>query len=163
TPMVNIQNAPGVPAPGAGLAGLSELLGKAGIFKDITGLDATQQMALKTYLSNQENAKAFAEMAKEMAMQQHNTQNSGKIMDSISAAKESGSITKQEAGQLVKEHLQHQIDGGSTTKDPKAASVGERLKVIDDQQARGSISPEVAEQQRREVMSGLNPEEMRRV
>lgn len=115
-PIVNVQNAPGAPAPGAGLAELSELLGKAGVFKDITGLDANQQNAIKTYLSNQENAKAFAEMAKEMAMQQHNTANSGKIMDSIAQAKGSGDISKQEAGDLVKQHLQQQIDGGMSKK-----------------------------------------------
>jgi hypothetical protein len=115
-PIVNVQNAPAAPAPGAGLAGLSQLLGQAGVFKDITGLDANQQNAIKTFLSDQENAKAFAEMAKEMAMQQHNTQNAGKIMDSITAAKNSGAITQQEAGQLVKDHLQQQIDGGISKK-----------------------------------------------
>jgi hypothetical protein len=115
-PIVNVQNAPAAPAPGAGLAGLTDLLGRGGVFKDITGLDATQQNVLRTYLSNQDNAKSFAEMAKEMAMQQHNTQNSGKIMDSIAAAKQSGDITKQEAGQLTKDHLQQQIDGGITKK-----------------------------------------------
>jgi hypothetical protein len=113
-PIVNVQNAPASPAPGAGLAGLAELLGKSGVFKDITGLDATQQNAIRTYLSNQENAKAFAEMAKEMAMQQHNTQNSGKILDSITSAKQSGDISKEDAGKLVKDHLQQQIDGGVT-------------------------------------------------
>ena len=35
--LVSIQNAPALPTPGAGLADVSELLGKAGIFKDITG------------------------------------------------------------------------------------------------------------------------------
>jgi hypothetical protein len=115
-PIVNVQNAPAAPEPGAGLAGLSELLGKSGIFPDITGLDANQQNALKTLLSNNENAKAFAEMAKEMAMQQHNTQNSSKIMDSIAAAKQSGDVTKDQASQLTKDHLQQQIDGGATKK-----------------------------------------------
>jgi hypothetical protein len=98
------------------LSGLSELLGKAGVFKDITGLDANQQNALKTLLSNNDNAKAFADMAKEMAMQEHNTQNSGRIMDSIAAAKQSGDITQEQAGQLTKDHLQQQIDGGMTKK-----------------------------------------------
>ena len=116
SPMVNIQNAPGLPAPGAGLAGLSDALTKSGVFKDITGLDANQQNALKTYLSNQENAKAFAEMAKEMAMQSHNTANSGKIMDTISAAQRTGAITPTDASQLVKDHLQQQIDGGGAKK-----------------------------------------------
>ena len=113
-PVVNIQNAPALPAPGAGLTGLSELLGKAGIFKDITGLDATQQAALRTYLSNQDNAKAFAEMAKELAMQDHNTQHSDKIGDSLKQAKDSGAINQEDYSRLTKEHLQKQIDGGST-------------------------------------------------
>lgn len=116
TPIVNIQNAPAAPEPGAGLAGLSELMGKAGIFKDITGLDANQQNAIKTYLSNQENAKAFAEMAKTMAMQSHNSDNSSKIMDTLKAAKDAGAISNEDYGKLVKEHLQQVIDGGATKK-----------------------------------------------
>lgn len=131
-PIVNVQNAPSAPAPGAGLAGLAELLGKSGVFKDITGLDANQQNAIRTYLSNQENAKAFAEMAKEMAMQQHNTQNSGKIMDSIATAKQSGDISKEDAGNLVKDHLQRQIDGGQT----KKAEINKEMnKAVADEQA----------------------------
>jgi hypothetical protein len=116
TPIVNIQNAPAVPAPGAGLAGLSELLGKSGVFNDVTGLDANQQNVLKAYLSNQENAKAFAEMAKEMAMQNHNTQNTGKIMDSLKTAKDTGALDQDSYSKLVEDHLQQQIDGGVTKK-----------------------------------------------
>ena len=115
-PMVNIQNTPGVPAPGAGLAGLSDTLTTSGVFKDITGLDANQQNAMRTYLSNQENAKAFGEMAKEMAMQSHNTTNSGKIQGSIDSAQRSGRLTEPEAGQLTKDHIQQQIDGGASKK-----------------------------------------------
>lgn len=110
-PMVNIQNAPALPTPGAGLAGLSDLLGKSGIFKDVTGLDATQQAALKTYLSNQDNAKAFAEMAKELAMQGHNTEHSDKITDSI---RNSPELSNTEKAALIKDHLQQQIDGGKS-------------------------------------------------
>jgi hypothetical protein len=116
SPLISIQNAPAAPAPGAGLTGLSELLGKSGVFKDITGLDANQQNVIKTYLSNQENAKAFAEMAKGMAMQSHNTENSDKIMSSLNDAKKSGAISQEDYGTLVKEHLQQQIDGGESRK-----------------------------------------------
>ncbi len=116
TPIVNIQNAPAAPAPGEGMAALSELLGKSGVFKDVTGLEGNQANVIKTYLSNQENAKSFAEMAKDMAMQSHNTQNSGKIMDTITQAKNAGDLTKEDAGKLVKDHLQQQIDGGVTKK-----------------------------------------------
>jgi hypothetical protein len=112
SPLINIQNAPALPTPAAGLAGVTELLGKAGVFKDITGLDATQQNVIRTYLSNQENAKAFAEMAKSMAMQEHNTQHSDKIMESLNSAKAGGAINQDEYGKLVKDHIQKQIDGG---------------------------------------------------
>ncbi len=115
-PIVNIQNAPANPAPGQGLTGLSEALTKSGIFKDITGLDGNQKNVMETYKSNQENAKAFAEMAKTMAMQGHNTTNSQKIMDSLNSAKASGAINSEEYGKLVKDHLQQQIDGGESKK-----------------------------------------------
>ena len=111
-PLINIQNAPAAPAPGAGLAGLNELLGKSGVFKDITGLDANQQNVIRTYLSNQENARAFAEMAKSVAVQDHNTAHSNQIMDTLKTAKDSGAVNQQEYGQLVKDHIQKQIDGG---------------------------------------------------
>lgn len=112
-PIVNVQNAPTAPAPGAGLAGLAELLGSSDVFRDVTGLDANQQNAIRTYLSNQENARAFGEMAKELAMQGHNSRNSKTIMDGIQAARGSNTISQEEAGRLTKEHLQQQIDGGA--------------------------------------------------
>ncbi len=112
-PLVNIQNAPALPALGEGLGGITELLGKAGIFNDITGLGATQQNAMRTYLSNQENTKAFAEMAKGMAMQSHNTEHSDKIMETLDSAKTKGALNDEEYGTLVKAHAQQQIDGGA--------------------------------------------------
>jgi hypothetical protein len=116
TPIVNIQNAPAAPAPGIGLAGLAELLGKSDVFKDITGLDGNQKNAMATYLSNQENAKAFASMAKDMAMQAHNTQNADKIKGAIGDAQSSGAISKEDASKLTKDHIQQMIDGGESKK-----------------------------------------------
>jgi hypothetical protein len=113
-PVVNIQNAPALPAPAAGLAGVSELLGKSDVFADVTGLEKNQDNAIRTYLSNQENARAFAQMAAGMAMQAHNTRNSAKIMDQLTAARNSGALTQEEYGKLVNQHLQQQIDGGAT-------------------------------------------------
>jgi hypothetical protein len=130
TPIVNVQTAPAAPAPGAGFAGLNELLAASGIFKDITGLDANQQNVIRTYLSNQENAKAFGEMAKEMAMQSHNTQNSGKILSSISGARTDGTITQDDASKLTKDHLQQQIDGGSAKRAQQEAEAREAAKPL---------------------------------
>lgn len=115
-PLISIQNAPANPEPGVGLASLDALLGKAGIFANVTGLDANQQNAMRTYLSNQDNAKAFAEMAQKMSMQAHNTANSDKIMDTLKSARQDGAITQEEYGTLVKEHIQSQIDGGEKEK-----------------------------------------------
>ncbi len=116
-PLVNIQNAPATPAPGAGLAGLNDLLGKSGVFNDITGLQGNQQNAIRTYLSNQENAKAFAEMAKSMATQQHNTTNSDAISNSIESAHASGAITDTERAELTRRHIEQQIDGGDISRE----------------------------------------------
>jgi hypothetical protein len=113
TPIVNIQNAPAAPAPGVGLAGVSDLLGKSDVFKDITGLDQNQKNAMQTYLSNQENAKAFAEMAKEIYMMGQNTENSDKITDSI---RNSPELTKEEKAQLLKDHFGQMVDGGQSKK-----------------------------------------------
>lgn len=119
-PLVSIQAAPAAPAPGAGLAGLSALLGKGDSFRDITGLEGNQKNVMATYLSNQENAKAFAQMAKDMAMQAHSTQNSDKIMDSLKSAKSSGALSQDDYAKLVKEHLQQLVDGGAAAKKKEA-------------------------------------------
>jgi hypothetical protein len=131
-PMINIQNAPAAPDPGAGLAGLNELLGKSGIFADVTGLQGNQQNALKTYLSNNENVRAMAEMAKGLAMQQHNTQNAQGITDSINQARSTGAISAEDQSRLTREHLQQQIDGGDQARlDAQAAREQSRPSLSD--------------------------------
>ena len=66
TPIVNIQNTPSAPDP-QGLANALLLMGKADMFKDITGLTETQKNALTALTSNQEAAKSFAEIAAKLA------------------------------------------------------------------------------------------------
>jgi hypothetical protein len=61
-PLINVQNAPAAP----------DLLGKTGLFKDITGLEANQANAIRTYLSNNDNVKAIAGMTSGLAGQAHN-------------------------------------------------------------------------------------------
>jgi GH25 family lysozyme M1 (1,4-beta-N-acetylmuramidase) len=113
TPIVNIQNAPAAPAPGAGLASVTELLGKSDVFKDITGLDQNQKNALQTYLSNQQNAKDFAQMAKDIFTMDNNTKHSDAIADAI---RNSPELSKEEKAQLLKDHYGQRIDGGQTKK-----------------------------------------------
>ncbi len=115
-PLVELQSAREAPIPGVGLTGLSEALAESGAFKDVTGLEGNQANVIKTYLSNQENAKAFAEMAKSMAMQEHNTENTKSIQQSIDDAKKDGTINDQEHSELTKDHLNQLIDGGTKQK-----------------------------------------------
>ena len=117
SPLVSIQNAPSAPAPGAGLTGLSDLLGKSDTFKDITGLQGNQSNAMATYQSNQDNVRAMAQMAQSLAMQQHNTANSQAIIDRIRQARERGTISSSEESELVRRHLGQQVDGGSSERD----------------------------------------------
>lgn len=112
SPLVALQSGAVLPAPGAALAGLSDALTEAGAFRDVTGLAGNQDNVIRTYLSNQENAKAFAEMAKGLASQEHNTENSRSIMQTLDAARQSGAITDQDHRQLVRDHLGTIVDGG---------------------------------------------------
>jgi len=115
-PIVNVQNAPTMPDPSAGLAAVTSLLGKGDTFRDVTGLSGTQQTALQTLLSDNENAKAFAQMASSMVTQGHNTANSSAIMGTIKGAQSDGTLSSKDASALVKDHIQQQIDGGATKK-----------------------------------------------
>ncbi|RZU60833.1 N-acetylmuramoyl-L-alanine amidase [Zhihengliuella halotolerans] len=112
-PLVAMQTPRDAPAPGAGLAGLSDALTNAEAFRDITGLAGNQENAIRTYLSNQENARAFAEMAKGMAMQETNAENSRGIMQSLEQARDAGALPENDYQQLVRDHLGQMIDGGS--------------------------------------------------
>jgi hypothetical protein len=113
TPIVNIQNAPAAPAPGAGLAGLSELLGRNDVFRDVTGLDANQKNAMQTYLSNQQNAKEFAQMAKDIYTMDSNNRNSDAIADSI---RNSPEFSKEKKAELLEKLTNQRIDGGQSEK-----------------------------------------------
>lgn len=129
-PIVGMQVAPTEAAPGAGLASLAALLGQES-FRDATGLAKTQDNVMQTYLSNQENAKSFAEMAKDLAQQQHNTQNSARIMETAKEAHQSGAMNDDQYGQAVRDHVQKQIDGRSTADIPERADTASRSALAD--------------------------------
>jgi hypothetical protein len=65
-PIINIQNAPAAPDP-QGLSGVLGLLGTQGLFKDMTGLEGTQNIALQGMLGNQQAALGYANMASKLA------------------------------------------------------------------------------------------------
>ncbi|KAH6868978.1 hypothetical protein B0T10DRAFT_501963 [Thelonectria olida] len=133
-PLVAIQNTPALPDPAIGLRAATELLGKTGLFQDITGLSANQKNALEAFVTSQENAKAMAQgagssianMASTLASQAHNTSNSSMILETIKSAQAGGLLPDGDASGLAKDLIQHQIDGGAT----KKAQLDERRQVL---------------------------------
>ena len=111
TPIVNIQNAPAAPEPGATLGGAFDLLGKAGIFKDITGLDQNQKNALQALTSNVEAAKHYADKATELAKLAANQRGGDSTIESIKKAEQDGTISKETAGELTEDALRAKISG----------------------------------------------------
>jgi hypothetical protein len=77
----------------------------------------TSHMPIKTYLSNNENVKAMAQMSSALGQHAHNTQNSAKIVDNIQRGQASGILPKEEASKLLKQHIQQQIGGDAMMAD----------------------------------------------
>ena len=125
-PIIQLQAPRDMPAPGAGLAGLSQALTEAGVFQDVTGLAGNQENVIRTYLSNQENARAFAEMAQKMALSEQNAENSRNIMSSLRSARDDDTITGEQYTQLVRDHLGQMIDGGARQSQEEKAKKAEQ-------------------------------------
>ncbi|HEV8132328.1 MAG TPA: GH25 family lysozyme [Acidobacteriota bacterium] len=159
TPIVSIQNAPSIPDPTGVRAALDAITKQS--FADITGLAGTQANAAAAFSKAMDTALAFGKEASTLAQQAAMTKNIGQTMRAIDKAEGENKIDKGDAKQLRTSALKTMT--GDAPSDPKAASVADRLKVIDDQAASGNITPEEAAQRRAEIMKGLAPEEMTRV
>ncbi len=122
TPIVNIQNAPGAPEPGATLAGALGLLGKSDLFPNITGLDQNQKNALQAMLSNQESAKHYADKASELAVQASAIRSGGSTIDSIKKSMADGTLSKEAGQKLIEDAYRAQISGKTPAAAPEVAS-----------------------------------------
>jgi hypothetical protein len=154
TPIVSIQNAPSVPEP-AGVRPVLEALGRES-FPDITGLAGTQANAAAAYQQALDTAFKFGKEASTLAQQAAMINAKDKALGAIDSAEDSGKIDANEAKQLRVSALKKMV--GDAPTDDKASSVADRLKVIDDQEAKGSITKEKAAELRDQVMRGLEAE-----
>ncbi|QIG46302.1 hypothetical protein G5V57_00115 [Nordella sp. HKS 07] len=159
TPIIGMQTPQAAPDP-AGVKAALDALARSS-FTDITGLAGTQANALAAYSKAMDTALAFGKEASDLAKQAAATRNVGQTMRAIDKAEADNKIEKSDAKQLRTSALKTMA--GDAAIDSKALSVADRLKVIDGQEARGGIAADQAAKQRVEVMSALNPEEMRRV
>jgi hypothetical protein len=115
SPIINIQNAPAAPDP-TGINAMSNLLGTQGLFKDMTGLEGTQKIALDGMLGNQKAAQNYASMAGELtklAQQNFYADKAARMIDTI---KKSG-LPKDDQNALIKQLLD-KATGGDDKQNP---------------------------------------------
>ena len=65
-PIINIQNTPPAPDP-TGMAAMAGILNNGSLFRDMTGVEGTQKIALEGMLGNQQAAVKYAEIASGLA------------------------------------------------------------------------------------------------
>jgi hypothetical protein len=118
TPMINIQNAPAAPEPGATLAGALGVLGKSDLFRDITGLEQTQKNALQAMLSNQESARHYADKAAELATLAANQRGGNSTVESIKKSMDDGTLDRDRGKKLIEDVYRAQISGKTSPDQP---------------------------------------------
>jgi hypothetical protein len=154
-PLVSIQNAPQAPDP-TGLQQALETVAQQS-FADITGLAGTQANAAMAYSKALDTAYQFGKEASTLAQQAAMTKNIGQTMREIDKAESGDKINKDDAKQLRTSALKTMA--GDRATDPKAASMADRLKVLDDQESKGGITPDQAMDRRVDILKGLEPED----
>jgi len=117
-PLVNLQNAPAAPAPGATLAGALNVLGTAKLFPDITGLDQTQKNALQALLATQQSAQHYADLAARVGLQAANTRSGNATIESIKKSMDDGTLDKATGQRLIEDTYRAQISGQTSPDRP---------------------------------------------
>lgn len=106
TNLINMQTAPAAPDP-TGLTAAYNLLGKSGIFSDITGLSGTQANALNALKTTSQSVTDLAAMSKDIVgsavdfqKQKSMKKDIGKTLKTIDKAKVNKQITEDQAKEL---------------------------------------------------------------
>jgi hypothetical protein len=128
-PIVAMQAVPAAPDP-TGLAGALNLLGQAGVFKDITGLEGNQKNAAAALQSAMDTAQFFGGKAADLALQGKMSKDIDKTTRAIEEAKAKGLITDAQAQELTKGALNALIGGGAGGEDKELTSVPEVKQAI---------------------------------
>lgn len=122
SPVINIQNAPAAPDP-TELGAAIDLMGKSGIFENMTGLDANQANALAALQSAAQSTESVIQVSKDMAKLAavHDAnRNNRKDLNEIDRLESENKITPEEAKEYRKDVLKRkdnatQSDTGSST------------------------------------------------
>ncbi|MBB4951786.1 hypothetical protein F4556_007321 [Kitasatospora gansuensis] len=104
-PIVNIQAAAALPDP-LGLGQALEILGRADVFREASGLAGTQRNALAAFQGVMDTAQAFGGMAAKLAQQQETGRTVDRTMEQIKNGRQSGMLSQQQAQDLAHAALQ---------------------------------------------------------
>jgi competence ComEA-like helix-hairpin-helix protein len=122
-PIIAMQSAPAAPDP-AGVAGVLQLLGQSGIFRDMAGLEGTQRNAAAALEQAFQTATTFGTKAADLALQGKMAKDVDKAMRTIQAAKTSGLLTDEQAQELTQTAIRGLVGAGATNP-PKATTTDE--------------------------------------
>jgi hypothetical protein len=129
--LINLQNAPTPPAP-SGFAGAYSVLGKSGIFPDITGLEGNQQNVRTAMDITSKLADSFGSKALGLSSSMHATDTANQKLDSIGKAKDKGLIDDDKAKDLATNALQGMSTPQSNSASgPGAGPVGDLIASAD--------------------------------
>ncbi len=114
--IINLQNAPAAPDP-SGLTAALQILGQAGVFKDVTGLEGNQKNAAAALSQSLETAKAFGQMAATLALQDKLSRDGDKVLETIENAHASGAITDDQRREATTDFLKART-GSNIVREP---------------------------------------------
>lgn len=130
SPLVSIQNAPTLPAP-ASLTDAFGLIATKDLFRDITGLEATQKNAMAAFEASMSAASALGTEAAKLASQNELGRNASRMLDRIDKARASNLLSPTAAQDLAKSLLQGLIGEARPTDLPPMKD-GAVKKVVDE-------------------------------
>jgi hypothetical protein len=166
TPMINIQNAPEAPAP-TGLGGVFDLMGKSGIFSDMTGLAGNQEIVkhalsenAKTLQNTQANAVEGMKVAKQIYDSQQANNNVQRKIEEIDKAFPPNGTPEQKAenARLKSALFNKQIGVEDSSSNGMNGDIGQavnNLTKIDELVKAGKMSKDLGDTLNSSILSGI--------
>lgn len=128
TPIVGYQQVPSAPDP-TGLAAALKLIGTPNLFRDLTGLDLTQQAAAQAFSSALDTAQFFGTQGAGLAQQRFQNQTMDRNLKRIKNARDQGLISADQANSLTRTALQSSAGAASANDPPPSSSPAVRRAI----------------------------------
>jgi len=138
--IIAMQTAPNAPDP-TGLSGAIDLLGKSGVFKDMTGLAGNQANAIKALETTSKSVTDLAGMAADLKKQSAMKKDIGKTLKTIKEAEGNKQISKEQANALSYSALSSMV-GEPTKKEATKLTEQKEVKELIKSQSEKS-SPKI--------------------